>query len=114
MRNFILGIVVTLVLLALGVYCYFSLGFVPAATAAQAMPFEKSLARIGLNAHIHKEMPKSVPSNIQMNDTTYQEAANIYKDNCAFCHGLPNQQQKPPAAQGEYPAPPQQIGRAHI
>ena len=106
MRNFILGIVVTLVLLAVGVYCYFALGFVPAATAAEAMPFEKTLARIGLNAHVKKEMPKSVPGNIQMNDATYQEAANLYKDNCAFCHGLPGQQQ-PPAAKGEYPRPPQ-------
>jgi thiosulfate dehydrogenase len=42
-----------------------------------------------------------------MNDAAYQEAATIYKDNCAFCHGLPNQQQRPPAALGEFPKPPQ-------
>ncbi|MGH9523955.1 MAG: c-type cytochrome, partial [Terriglobales bacterium] len=41
----------------------------------------------------------------------YQEAANIYKDNCAFCHGLPNQPQSP-AAKGEYPKPPQ-LWRGH-
>lgn len=111
MRTFLLGVVVTLVALFLGIYVYFAFGFVPAATAAQAMPFEKTLARMGLNSHIKKEMPKSVPANIQMNDATYQEAANIYKDQCAFCHGLPNQPQ-PPAAKGEYPKPPQ-LWRGH-
>ena len=106
MRNFFLGILVVLIVAFLAIYIYFAFGFVPAATAAQAMPFEKTLARMGLNSHVKKEAPKSVPANIQMNDTTYQEAANIYKDQCAFCHGLPNQPQ-PPAAKGEYPRPPQ-------
>ena len=106
MRNFILGIVVTLIAIAAGIYIYFAFGFVPAATAAQAMPFEKKFASIGLNAHIKKEMPKSVPSDVQMNDATYQAAAIIYKNQCAFCHGLPNQPQ-PLAAKGEYPKPPQ-------
>jgi len=110
MGKFILGIVVTIVVGVIAVYCYFALGLAPVATAAQAMPFEKSLAKIGLNKRIAKEMPKN-PPNIPMGDTEYQAAATIYKDNCAFCHGLPNQQ-RPPAATGMYPRPPQ-LFRGH-
>ncbi len=110
MGKFILGVVVTIVVGAIVVYCYFALGLAPVATAAQAMPFEKRLASLGLNKRIEKEMPKN-PPNLQMGDGEYQAAANIYKDNCAFCHGLPNQQ-RPPAATGMYPRPPQ-LFRGH-
>ncbi len=110
MGKFILGVVVTIAVAAIAVYCYFTLGLAPVATAAQAMPFEKTLANKGLNARIQKEMPKN-PPNMQMGEAEYQAAANIYKDQCAFCHGLPNQK-KPPAATGMYPAPPQ-LFRGH-
>lgn len=110
MGKFILGVVVTVVVAAIAVYCYFALGLAPVATAASAMPFEKKLASMGLNKRIAKEMPKD-PPNVQMDDTAYQAAANIYKDNCAFCHGMPNQQ-RPPAATGMYPRPPQ-LFRGH-
>ena len=110
MRTFILGVVITLAVLALGVYCYFALGFAPVATAAQAMPFERQLANLGLHKRIEKEMPKN-PPNIQMDDAAYQAAANVFKDQCAFCHGLPNQQ-RPPAATGMFPQPPQ-LWRGH-
>src|SRR3954454_6291993 len=110
MGKFIVGGVVTLVVLAIGVYCYFGLGLAPVATAAEAMPFEKKLASLGLHKRVEKEMPKNAPT-VQMGDTEYQAAANIYKDQCAFCHGLPNQE-RPPAATGMYPRPPQ-LFRGH-
>jgi thiosulfate dehydrogenase len=110
MGKFIFGVIVTIVLGAIAVYCYFALGLAPVATAAQAMPFEKKLAKLGLNKRIEKEMPKN-PPNSPMGDSEYQAAANIYKDQCAFCHGLPNQQ-RPPAATGMYPQPPQ-LFRGH-
>ena len=110
MGKFILGVLVTIVVGALAVYCYFAFGLAPVATSAQAMPFEKKLASLGLNKRIEKEMPKN-PPNMPMGDAEYQAAANIYKDQCAFCHGLPNQQ-RPPAATGMYPRPPQ-LFRGH-
>ena len=50
MKGFILGVVVTLICLALGAYIYFSTGMAPVATSAQAMPFEKTLANKALHA----------------------------------------------------------------
>lgn len=104
MKAFIFGIVVAFIAIAAGVYFYFSTGSAPVATAAQALPFEKMLAKKALNARVDKEMPKTVP--IAADDAAYTAGAQIYRDNCAVCHGLPNQP-KTAIAAGEYPAPPQ-------
>ena len=104
MKAFIFGVIVTIVAIIAGVYFYFSSGSAPVATSAQAMPFEKMLANKALHARVEKEMPKTVP--IAADDAAYAAGAQIYRDNCAVCHGLPNQP-KTGIATGEYPAPPQ-------
>ena len=103
MKGFIAGVVCTGLALGLGVYVYFAGGFVPVATAAQAMPFEKRLARIGLAAHVEKEAPTTVP--IEANEENLVGGSHIYAEHCAVCHGLPD---KPPTAiaQGMFPRPP--------
>jgi thiosulfate dehydrogenase len=104
MKGFILGIIFTLICLAGGLYLYFAGGYVPVETSAQAMPFEKKLAHMALEARAEKLGPKTVP--IQADDAAYVAAASLYKDNCAVCHGLPGQPETP-IARGEYPRPPQ-------
>jgi thiosulfate dehydrogenase len=104
MRSFILGIIFTLICLAVGGYLYFAGGYVPVATSAQAMPFEKKLANKALEAHVEKEAPKNVA--IQADEPAYIAGAAIYKMNCAICHGLPGAPESP-IAKGEYPKPPQ-------
>ena len=104
MKGFILGIVFTLVCIAAGAYIYFSRGYAPVATSAQAMPFEKRLAKMALDAQIEKQAPKNVP--IQADEATYTAGAAIYKMNCAVCHGLPGAPETP-IAKGEFPRPPQ-------
>jgi thiosulfate dehydrogenase len=104
MRGFILGIIFTLVCIAAGVYIYFSRGYVPVATSAQAMPFEKKLANMALEAQVEKRAPKNAP--IRADEAAYIAGAAIYKMNCAVCHGLPGAPQTP-IARGEYPKPPQ-------
>lgn len=104
MKSFIIGLIIGLVIIPIGVYLYFVSGSAPVATAAPEMPFERTLAHKALNAKIDKEMPKDVP--IAADDSTYMAGAQIYVQNCAVCHGLPNQ---PPTviAKGEFPRPPQ-------
>ena len=103
MRNFILGVVITLVVLAAGGYWYFASGQAPVATAAAPMPFETHMAKLALAATIAREMPKSVP--VSANETTYMAAVPIYRTHCAVCHNLPGQ---PPSAisAGMFPPPP--------
>ncbi len=67
------------------------------------MPFEKMLANMALHARMRKEMPKSAP--IPADEAAYVAGAQIYKDNCAVCHGLPGQAQTA-IAQGMFPKPP--------
>jgi len=104
MKGFILGIIVTLVCMAAGAYMYFAGGYAPVAPAAQAMPFEKKLANKALAARVDKEAPKKAP--FQPDEAAYMAGANIYKMNCAVCHGVPGAEQTP-IAKGEYPKPPQ-------
>ena len=73
------------------------------ATAATPMPFEKLLAKLALHAHMGKELPKSSP--IPADEAAFVAGAQVYKDNCAVCHGLPGQAQTA-IAQGMFPKPP--------
>jgi mono/diheme cytochrome c family protein len=104
MGKFLAGLILGLIIIPVCVLVYFVSGMVPVATSAQAMPFEKQMARIGLNAHVEKEAPKSAP--FQPAEDDYVEGAKIFRSDCAVCHGLPNQQQTP-VAKGMFPHPPQ-------
>ncbi len=103
MKGFILGVIVTLLVLAAGAYIYFSQGFAPVATAAPPMPFEKKFASMALHARVDKEMPKSPP--FQPTETNYVAGAHDYVEHCAVCHGVPNQPQTA-IGKGEFPKPP--------
>jgi len=109
MKGFILGIIFTLICIAAGTYIYFAGGYVPVGTAARAMPFEKKLANKALAAHVEKEAPKKPP--FQPDESAYIAGANIYKMDCAICHGMPGADETP-IAKGEYPKPPQ-LFRGH-
>ena len=104
MKGFIVGVIVTLLCLAAGVYVYFTGGYAPVGTAAQAMPFEKKLANKALAARVAKEAPKKAP--FEPDEAAYIAGANVYKMDCAICHGLPGTDLTP-IAKGEYPQPPQ-------
>ncbi len=105
MKRFVLGIIVGFALVFVGVYGYFSTGMAPVAAAAQAMPFEKRMANMALNARVKKEMPKDVP--VPADETTYMAGAMVYNDNCVGCHGAPGEKEPTPLAKGMYPRPPQ-------
>ena len=103
MGKFLFGLIVGVVVVPLIVYSYFSMGMAPVATAAPAMPFEKTFARMALHARLDKEMPKTVP--VAADEAAYTAGAQIYKDHCAVCHGLPGQPQTA-IASGMFPKPP--------
>ena len=103
MKGFLVGVLVTLIVLAAAVYIYFATGMAPVATAAQAMPFEKKLAHMALDARVEKEMPHTAP--IQADEPNLTAGAKIYIEHCAVCHGLPEKPQTA-IAMGEFPMPP--------
>jgi mono/diheme cytochrome c family protein len=101
--KFIAGLVLGLALVPCGAYLYFTGGSAPVATTDSDMPFERFFAKKALHARIAKDMPKSVP--IQTNEANYLAGAELYKQDCAVCHGLPLTP-KTAVAAGMYPAPP--------
>jgi len=106
MRTFatlILGMVLGAAAVVLGLYSYFAMGQAPVATAAPPMPFEKKLAHQALNAIVRREMPKTVP--IQPDESNLAAGAQVYREHCAVCHGLPGQKETL-IATGMYPRPP--------
>ena len=105
MGKFIVGLIVGLLVPAVIGYCYFRFGYAPVATSSSPMPFEKTMAKLALSARIGKEAPKDAPP-VPADEANLTEGANIYVRNCAFCHGLPNQQAST-AAKGMFPIPPQ-------
>jgi thiosulfate dehydrogenase len=103
MKQFVLGLVAALVLIAGGGLAYVALGKAPVATAAPPLPFERLITRIALNARVSKEAPKSSP--LPATEDNYAAGARIYRVDCAVCHGLPGQEQTA-IAKGEFPKPP--------
>lgn len=104
MGKFLFGFILGLIVIPMGVYYYFVSGDAPVGTAAQAMPFEKTLAKKALNARVEKEMPKSVP--MAAEESTYTAGVQVYRENCAVCHGLPGQPENN-WSRGMFPYPPQ-------
>ena len=103
MGKFLVGLIVGLVLLPIVVYFYFSMGIAPVATSAPPMPFEKMFARMAMHARQEKEVPKSVP--ITPDEGNFLAGAQVYREHCAVCHGLPAQPQSA-IASGMFPKPP--------
>lgn len=104
MKAFLIGLIVGVILIAAGVYAYFSYGYAPVAASADGIPFETYLAHKALHARVAREMPKTVP--IPQDEPNYLAGARIYRDNCAVCHGLPGQPMTP-IANGMFPKPPE-------
>jgi thiosulfate dehydrogenase len=101
--KFIAGLVLGLILIPLAGYLYFTGGSAPVATTDSDMPFENFFAHKALNARIAKDMPKTVP--IQPSEANYLAGADLYKQHCAVCHGVPLTP-KTAIATGMYPHPP--------
>lgn len=74
------------------------------ATTAQPLPFEETLARTALHANLGDAAKMADP--LQPNEANLTAGAHVYIENCAVCHGVP-EQPKTRIAMGEFPAPPQ-------
>ena len=89
MRDFLVGLLVGVLIVAGGVYYYFVSGAAPAAVTDPPMLMERRLASRSLDAHIEKANVPAPP--IQPSEDNYVAAAKVYKDQCAKCHGFPDQ-----------------------
>ena len=73
-------------------------------TTRGPLPLEKKIAHIALKASMKGETEK--PSPLEASEPNLIKGAEVYRVNCAVCHGIPNQ--NPSAiAQGLFPPAPQ-------
>jgi thiosulfate dehydrogenase len=88
-KGMVIGFILAIAISLAGVFYYFSTGMAPVATTDPAMPFEKKLAHMALDAHIEKQhIP---PSPVPADEASFLAGASVYKQHCALCHGLPGQ-----------------------
>ena len=102
MRSAIAFIVGLLIIPICG-FVYFRVGHPPVAVADQPFPLEKQIVHVPLGARISKEMPANPP--IAATPENLVAGAKIYREQCAFCHGLVNS--KSTIASHMYPSTPQ-------
>jgi mono/diheme cytochrome c family protein len=104
MKGFVIGLIVGLALVGIGLFSYFAIGMAPVATSAAPMPLERTLAKLALHARIDREMPKNAP--LAASEANYLAGAQIYRTNCAVCHGLVGQPETS-ISKGMFPDVPQ-------
>jgi thiosulfate dehydrogenase len=104
MKYFIPGLIIGIVLLPAVAFLYIWLGYMPVGTAAPPLPFERKLAAIALQARITKEAPKEAP--VPPTEPNLLAGAEVYRENCAVCHGTASGP-KTAVAKGMFPPPPQ-------
>ena len=109
MMKILLGFVLCLICIAAAGFLYFRMGWAPVATSAPAMPFEKRLAGLALHAAMAKQPMAQAP--IPADETNLSAGARVYREQCAVCHGLPDQPETA-IAHGMFPSPPQ-LFRGH-
>lgn len=74
------------------------------ATTAPPLPLEKTVANMALRASIGNAKDQKNP--LLFGDANMLGGVKVYKDNCAGCHGAP-QQSRPAISKGMFPPPPQ-------
>jgi mono/diheme cytochrome c family protein len=80
------GIILGFVLVPIALLAWLQFGPMPVAVHDPPIPHERMIAHIPLEARIHREMVKTAP--FQVDEDSMVAGAQIYRDQCAVCHGF--------------------------
>jgi len=86
MGRTLLGIILGVILVPLAVLVWLNYGHPPVAVADAPFPEERVLTGSLLDKRIDKEAPKTAP--IEVTEANLVAGAQIYRDQCAACHGF--------------------------
>jgi thiosulfate dehydrogenase len=86
MFRILLGIILGILLVPIAVLAWLHFGHVPVAVADAPLPQERLLTHVPLDARIDRELIKTPP--IPPDEAAFVAGAQIYRDQCASCHGL--------------------------
>jgi thiosulfate dehydrogenase len=105
MRNFILGVIVTLVVLFAAALVIAQLGFLPTAADATPPAYEQRIANSALDASMERHAPR-LANPVPATDADLIDGMKIYNKNCALCHGTMDLKSAS-LEHSMYPPPPQ-------
>jgi len=107
MGRFLLGVIVTLLVLILGGLGFAMLGFFPTAANVTPPRLEHRLANTALDASMERHAPR-VTNPLTPTDQNLEDGMKLYNMNCSLCHG--GFDRKPSSlAASFYPPPPNLI-----
>ena len=107
MRNFMLGIIVTLLVLVLGALAFLSFGLMPTNADAAPSSLERRIATSAMDSSMDRHAPQ-ISNPVSPTDDNLIQGMKIYTMNCAVCHGTLDK--KPSVLERSlYPPPPQLI-----
>jgi mono/diheme cytochrome c family protein len=107
MSKFLLGVIVTLLILVLGGLGFAMLGFFPTAANVEPPHLERHLAMSAVDASTDRHAPR-VSNPVMPTDQNIEDGMKLYTMNCALCHGALDR--KPSVlANSFYPPPPNLI-----
>jgi mono/diheme cytochrome c family protein len=86
MGKFILGVVVTLIVLILGVLGFATLGFFPTRANTEAPRLERRIAMGAVDASSERHAPR-VNNPLTLTDQNLEDGMKLYTMHCAVCHG---------------------------
>jgi thiosulfate dehydrogenase len=86
LRGFILGIVITLLALAGGVFAASHFGLYPIGADHPPSALERSLAGRAMDVYADKHKPEG-PNPVAITPANLAEGARAYEAHCALCHG---------------------------
>jgi thiosulfate dehydrogenase len=112
MKQFVVGLVASVVIVALVLICYFGSGIAPVTPEEDKMPFEAKLIALARRGRYAREDPQTVP--LPINDDTMIAGARLYAKDCARCHGGLPGQPKIAFTNGMYPPPQEQLKKSTI
>jgi thiosulfate dehydrogenase len=101
--KFLLGLILGLILVPTAVWLYLRFGQPPVTVSDTAFPFERQLVHIPMHARMDREAPKDAP--FGASEDVFEGGAQVYRDNCASCHGTPGHETA--FIKTMYPHPPQ-------
>jgi thiosulfate dehydrogenase len=86
MRKFILGVIVTLLVLILGGLGFATLGYLPTHANVAPPRWEHHLANAAVDASMERHAPH-VANPLPPSDQNLEDGMKLYTMNCAVCHG---------------------------
>jgi thiosulfate dehydrogenase len=86
MFKFLFGLILGFLIVPAWAFWYIHHGHPPVAVADPPFPYEREIVHMPLDARIDKEKPASAP--ISPSPDNLAAGAQIYRQQCAACHGL--------------------------